>query len=104
VLPTRRELEQAQASLPTPLQRYHYRYQAADLAWRAAALLPDQELLTSEVLWRAGRWLAARDPKAADRFYKALVRRCGETPLGAAAKRARWFPQPTLRANDRKQS
>lgn len=104
VLPTRRELEQAEASLPSPTLRYHYRYKAADLAWRAAALLPDQERLTSEVLWRAGRWLAVRDPKAADRFYKALVRRCGETPLGAAAKRARWFPPPTLRANDRKQS
>ena len=27
-----------------------------------------------------------------DRFYKALVRRCGRTPLGALADRLRWFP------------
>jgi hypothetical protein len=102
MLPTRRELERAEVNVPPTMRRFHYRYVAADLAWRAAGMLPDGDPLTSEVLWRAGRWLAPRDPKAADRFYKALVRRCGDTPLGEAARRARWLPSPTLRPNDRK--
>jgi hypothetical protein len=46
----------------------------------------------SRVLCEAGGWLQNRDPRAADRFYKALVRRCGRTPLGALADRLRWFP------------
>ena len=45
------------------------------------------------MLWQAGTWLKSRDPKAADRFYKALVRRCGTTRLGQEADRLRWFPK-----------
>jgi hypothetical protein len=104
VLPTRLEMERAEAAHPTPALRFHYRYVAAELAWRAASLMPDQDPRTATVLWRAGRWLAPRDPKAADRFYKALVRRCGNTPLGEAARRERWLPVPTLRWQDKKQS
>jgi len=104
VLPTRLELERAEASHPTPALRFHYRYVAAELAWQAALLMPDQDPRTARVLWRAGRWLAPRDPKAADRFYKALVRRCGNTPLGEAAARSRWLPRPTLQWQDKKQS
>jgi hypothetical protein len=33
------------------------------------------------------------DARRADRFYKALVRRCRNTPLGAEAERKRWFPK-----------
>ena len=35
----------------------------------------------------------AAEPKKADKFYKALVRRCGKTALGREANRRRWFPQ-----------
>ncbi|MBI4578239.1 MAG: hypothetical protein HY718_00960 [Planctomycetes bacterium] len=32
------------------------------------------------------------DPKTANRFYKALVERCGNTKLGQGAAKRRWFP------------
>lgn len=73
--------------------RFHYRYIAADLAWEAALLMPDNSDETALVLCRAGTWLKNRDPKAADRFYKALVRRCRQTPLGQQADTLRWFPE-----------
>ncbi|MBI2876620.1 MAG: hypothetical protein HYY20_07040 [Candidatus Tectomicrobia bacterium] len=75
-----------------PQKRFHYRYTAAALAWEAAALMPDQSEATARVLCIAGSWLKARDPKAADRFYKLLVKRCGRTELGRQADRLRWFP------------
>lgn len=76
----------------TPFQRYHYRYTAADHAWAAAKLMPDESDQTALVLCKAGTWLKNRDPLAADRFYKALVKRCGTTELGKEAKERKWFP------------
>lgn len=75
-----------------PEARFHYRYVAADLAWEAARLMPDESPITAQVLCQAGSWLKFRDPKAANRFYRALVRRCGSTDVGKAADRLRWFP------------
>lgn len=75
-----------------PDKRWHYRYVAADLAWEAAKLMPDESEETARALCEAGSWLKARDAKAADRFYKALVRRCGSTELGKKAARLKWFP------------
>ena len=46
----------------------------------------------------AGSWLAKRDPKAADPFYKALVSCCSQTALGKAAEAKRWFPETGLDA------
>lgn len=78
---------------PTKIaERFHYRYLAANLAWEAAALMPDNNDDTARVLCEAGTWLKNRDPKSADRFYKALVKRCGTTELGKAADKKRWFP------------
>jgi hypothetical protein len=81
-----------------PALRFHYRYVASDLAWQAAELMPEQDPRTAQVLWEAGGWLKHRDPVSADRFYKALVRRCGRTPLGELADRLRWFPTPAQAA------
>jgi tetratricopeptide (TPR) repeat protein len=75
----------------SPLTRFHYRLRAADLAWEAATLMPDNTDETARVLHEAGTWLKDRDPQAADRFYKALVNRCGQTALGKAADKRRWF-------------
>jgi len=75
-----------------PWKRYHYRYRAADLAWEAAALLPSGDEKAG-MLATAGSWLGARDPRAADRFYKQLVRCCGTTDLGREADELRWFPE-----------
>lgn len=91
--PSDDELARVLASAPTPNLRFHYRYVAADLAWEAAQLLPDNSLELATLLNEAGGWLKARDPKAADRFYKALVKRCPDTDLGRAARAQRWFPR-----------
>lgn len=76
-----------------PEKRFHYRYQAAALAWEAAKLMPNNSDDTARVLWTAGCWLKNRDPQTADLFYKALVRRNRKTALGAEADRQRWFPE-----------
>lgn len=86
------ELKAIADTAPAPNTRFHYRYVAAQLAWSAAGLMPDQSPATALTLWEAGGWLQNRDPQASDRFYKALVRRCGHTPLGVLAERLRWFP------------
>jgi hypothetical protein len=90
--PSADERARVQASASSPDLRFHYRYRACELAWQAAELMPDQSSETAAVLCEAGRWLAARDPNAADRFYKALVGRCGATSLGKQAAQVKWFP------------
>ena len=76
-----------------PDERFHYRYTAADLAWEAAALMPNNSDETARLLWEAGGWLKVRDPNAANRFYLALVKRCRKTELGQQADALRWFPE-----------
>jgi hypothetical protein len=46
-----------------PEERFHYRYTAADHAWRAAELMPDNSDETARVLCIAGSWLKIRDPQ-----------------------------------------
>jgi hypothetical protein len=81
------------------MERWHYRYIASDLLWRAAALLPDQTDAKARVLLEAGNWLKYTYPKAADRYYKALVRKCDQTEIGRAAKAQRWFPRVDAQGN-----
>ncbi|HOX06822.1 MAG TPA: hypothetical protein PK280_10500 [Planctomycetota bacterium] len=90
---SRDELARLALNKVAPEERYHYRYRAANLAWEAAGMMPDDSDATARVLCEAGGWLQNRDPQAADRFYKALVRRCGRTELGREADRLRWFPK-----------
>ena len=92
VYATAEELRRLETSGVLPVRRFHYRYYAADLAWQAARLMPDNSTATATALCEAGRWLMYQDPRAADRFYKSLVRRCGNTPVGRAAAQAHWFP------------
>jgi tetratricopeptide (TPR) repeat protein len=75
-----------------PSKRFHYRYRAADLAWEATKLLPSGDK-KAEMLATAGSWIKSQDTKAADRFYKELVRCCGSTGLGHQANELRWFPE-----------
>src|SRR5262249_21981759 len=77
---------------PDPDQRYHYRYQAASLAWESAALLPNNSDETAYVLWQGGTFLKRLEPHIADYFYKTLVMRNRKTALGAEADRQRWLP------------
>ena len=74
-------------------KRWHYRYVASEIAWDALALMPEQTERTARRFCIAGSWLKVRDDQAADRFYKALVRRCGKTELGKTADKLRWFPK-----------
>jgi len=90
--PTAEELARLKASAPNPNRRFHYRFVAAELAWEAAALMPDEKPETATVLYTAGRWMRSKDSQMAGRFYKALVRRCGTTDIGKRAKEAKWLP------------
>ena len=81
------------SSLPDPIKRFHYRYRAAELMWKCAELLPDNDELKARALWTGGTYLKKRDPKAADRFYKELVNTCRKTRAGEAADKLRWFPK-----------
>lgn len=87
------ELQRTREHRADPEMRFHYRYHAAALAWEAAKFMPNNSDATAHVLWTAGTWLKVRDPRTADLFYKALVRRNRRTALGAEADRQRWFPQ-----------
>jgi hypothetical protein len=91
--PTAEEIARAHEHQPNPDRRFHYRYTAAQLALRAAKLLPDNDPATAIILCTAGSWLKDRDPKAADPFYKTLVRRCRKTEIGKEADKIRWFPR-----------
>lgn len=88
---TKDELTRAKQT-PIPTRRWHYRYIALDHAWQASQLLPDNDLQLAQWLVEAGQWVAAKDPKAADKFYRALALRCPQTPLGQEAAKVRWFP------------
>jgi hypothetical protein len=90
---TKDEEKRVLASLPEPARRYHYRYKAADLMWKAAQLLPDNDQLKALALYKGGSYLKARYPEEADKFYKALVNTCGETALGREADELKWFPK-----------
>ncbi len=79
--------------LPTPSTRFHYRRVAADLMWECAEFSPDNDPLTAAALYYGGVYLKDRDPKRADRYYKALVRRCKRLPFRQEADRRRWFPR-----------
>ena len=81
-----------ETSLAQP-KRFHYRYAAANLAWEASTLMPDEDPETARILCQAGSWLKIIDPQAADRFYHALVSRCGQTLLGKKATELGWFPR-----------
>jgi hypothetical protein len=75
-----------------PTNRFSYRYTAADHAWAAAQLMPNDTQELADLLTQAGTWLKAQNPKAADRFYKALVNRCPSTDLAKKAAQLKWFP------------
>lgn len=89
---SRDERLRAYENVSEPNVRYHFRYTAAGIAWKAAELMPNNSDETATVLCTAGSWLKNRDPKSADVFYKTLVKRCRKTATGAEADSIRWFP------------
>lgn len=92
ILPTVEELQRAESHGVQPNERWHYRYLAAELAWKAAELLPDNSDDKARVLCVGGTWIKNLDRERADEFYKTLVIQCGRTELGKVADMKRWFP------------
>lgn len=74
-----------------PDSRYHYRYIAAALAMRAAALMDDNTEELADVVNTAGQWVMNLDDKAGDRYYSVIERRCPKTKLGASVVAKHWF-------------
>ncbi len=70
---------------PQPPKRFHYRYVAAGLAWKAAGLLPDGTEELADVLNKGGSWVEDRDVKLGDKYFQALMRRCAGTKIRKAA-------------------
>lgn len=91
--PGAEELQRNSQHRPDPDTRFHYRYQAASLAWESARLLPDNTDETAYILWQGGCFLKTLNAQVADYFYKALVLRNRKTALGMEADRQRWFPK-----------
>ncbi len=91
--PSPDEIARVRAHAPIPDKRFHYRYRAANLTLEAARLMPKNSDTAARWLCITGRSIMGRDPKEADRLYKALVRDHGATELGWEADRLRWFPR-----------
>jgi hypothetical protein len=79
-------------------QRFHYRHVAAQMAWEAAHLLPKECDEASAMLGEAGAWLANRDPKDADKFYKEMIWKHWSQPTARKADAQRWFPEDLTHA------
>lgn len=86
------EKDRLRAHPVEPDQRWHYRYTAANLMWECTRLLPDNDPLTAAALYWGGSWIKDTDDHFADKFYQALVKRCGKLPIGREADKLRWFP------------
>lgn len=88
------------ASVRQPARRFHFRQRAAEIAFLASLLLPDNDEQTALILNTAGRWIAARYPDDAQLFYKTLVFRCPRTELGRMAAARCWLVWPEANAKD----
>ena len=97
--PTKEEIQRAAVSRLKPFERFHYRLLAADIAWKALQWMPDNEVETARAFCEAGGWIKNIDPKEADRFFKALVKRCPKTEIGKAAEQLHWFPKLDEKGN-----
>jgi hypothetical protein len=68
------EAARTSASAAVPPQRFHYRYDAAHFAERAADLLPPRSQAYAAVLCQGTSWLLNRDPEAARKLYRRYMR------------------------------
>ena len=77
------------------------RYEALRLGLLAVKDLPDNDPAGALILQTVGNLLKTDDPKAAEPAYRLLVKRFGQTPLGAIATKTRWFARdrPTVGEN-----
>ena len=88
---TKAERARIKANQIQPNVRYHYRFIAADLTIKSAALLNDNIEELADVLNTAGMWVKDRDEKRGDRYFSMIEKRCARTEIGKAAIAKRWF-------------
>lgn len=93
--PSKQEIKRLEQYRTIPDIRFHYRLIAGALAMRAAALLPDNTPELADVVNTAGKWVADRDDKVADRYYQQLESRCAKTDIGRSAIARHWFVEDT---------
>ena len=93
--PSKQEIKRLGMYRTIPDVRFHYRVIAGALAMRAAALLSDNTAELSDVINAAGRWVADRDDKVANRYYEQLVSRCANSDIGRSAIAKHWFVDST---------
>jgi hypothetical protein len=67
------EAQRVAASQPQPVQRFHYRFVAADLANQAADLVPARSQAFAAMLCSATGWLINRDYAQARSYYRRYV-------------------------------
>ena len=91
IKPSKQEIKRLGQYRTIPDIRFHYRIIAGALAMRAAALLPDNTAELADVVNAAGRWVADRDDKVANRYYQQLELRCAKTGIGQSAIARHWF-------------
>lgn len=73
-------LEQSRAQ---PLERFHYRYAAANLAQDAAALVPARSQAYAALMCKATAYVVTRDPDAAAKIYRRYLNEGAFVPWGA---------------------
>jgi hypothetical protein len=78
----RDEAERMAASRAEPLERFHYRFRAHDLAQQAADALPPRSQAFAMVLCEASRYVVHRDPALAWAAYQRYVREGAFIPFG----------------------
>ena len=88
---TAEEKQRIAKNRPHPANRFHYRWVAAALAWKAAGLMPDGTEELADVLNTGGSWIKDRDDKGADKFIQAIERRCPKTAIRRAVAKKHWF-------------
>jgi hypothetical protein len=91
---TSAERERIANSRYKPDRRRYHRFLAAELAGKAAALLPNDSEELADVLNCAGNWIRGDDKgddKAADKYLQLLERRAPNTIIGKEAQKLHWF-------------
>ena len=88
---SRAEIQRLKKNTIDPDKRYHYRFVAAAVAMRAAALLPDQTEELADVANTAGNWIKNSDEQLGNRYFQVIDRRCSRTTIGGKASASHWF-------------
>ena len=87
---TETERKRLKSNIVPTVHRYNSSYVAADLGWRAAQLMPDNDEQTATVLNTPARG-SERRRQSGRPFLPAIERRCPKTKIGQEAIKRHWF-------------